>query len=238
MTYFVFNGKSNKEFGLEVAAGKVHSAASPEVERIAVPGRDGDLLVSKNRLNAVEKSFPVNLVNETGLIATNISAISEWLGVLGYHDLTISYDPEFVYRASYLETFSVEETLRQFGKTNITFLCHPIKYYKDGLAKVNLTNGQTLRGKGNVSAKPVIEIRGNGTTTLVINGRKTKLKDIPGTITLDMAANQVYSGNLPAWDKMVRAPEYQKPFLDVGSNKISWDGNFQVSIIPNWGVKI
>ena len=227
MTYFVFNGKSNKEFGLGIAAGKVHSAASPDVERISVPGRDGDLLVSKNRLNAVEKSFPVNLVNETGLIATNISAISEWLGVLGYHDLTTSHDPEFVYRASYLETFSVEETLRQFGKTNITFLCHPIKYYKDGLAKVNLTNGQTLRGKGNVPAK-----------TLIINGRKTKLKDIQSAITLDMAANQVYSGNLPAWDKMVRAPEYQKPFLDAGPNKISWDGNFQVSIIPNWGVKI
>ena len=227
MTYFVFNGKSNKEFGLGIAAGKVHSAASPDVERISVPGRDGDLLVSKNRLNAVEKSFPVNLVNETGLIATNISAISEWLGVLGYHDLTTSHDPEFVYRASYLETFSVEETLRQFGKTNITFLCHPIKYYKDGLAKVNLTNGQTLRGKGNVPAM-----------TLIINGRKTKLKDIQSAITLDMAANQVYSGNLPAWDKMVRAPEYQKPFLDAGPNKISWDGNFQVSIIPNWGVKI
>ena len=114
----------------------------------------------------------------------------------------------------------------------------PVKYYKDGLAKVNLTNGQTLRGKGNVPAKPVIEIRGNGTMTLIINGRKTKLKDIQSAITLDMAANQVYSGNLPAWDKMVRAPEYQKPFLDAGPNKISWDGNFQVSIIPNWGVKI
>lgn len=238
MTYFVFNGKSNKDFGLEVAGGKIHSTSSNDVERVTVPGRDGDLLISKNRLNSVERSFPVNLVNENGLIATNISAVSEWLGVLGYQDLTLSYEPEFVYKATYLETFSIEETLRQFGKTNITFICHPIKFYKDGQTSVNLTNGQNFQGKGNVIAKPIIVIRGNGTTTLTINGRKTKLKDVQNTITLDMQANQVFSGNLPAWDKVVRAPQYQWPYLDPKANQISWEGDFSVSIIPNWGVKI
>ena len=238
MTYFVFNGKSNKDFGLEVAGGKIHSTSSNDVERVTVPGRDGDLLISKNRLNSVERSFPMNLVNENGLIATNISAISEWLGVLGYQDLTLSYEPEFVYQATYLETFSVEETLKQFGKTNIVFLCHPIKFYKDGRTKINLVNGQSLSGKGNVKAKPIIEIRGNGTTIITINGRKTKLKDIQGNITLDMQEKQVFSGNLPAWDKVVRAPQYQWPYLDPKANQISWEGDFNVSIIPNWGVRI
>ena len=59
-----------------------------------------------------------------------------------------------------------------------------------------------------------------------------------GKITLDMQANQVYKDNLPAWDKVVRSPQFQMPYLDYGRNLISWDGNFGVFMIPNWGVKL
>ena len=79
---------------------------------------------------------------------------------------------------------------------------------------------------------------GSGDCTLTINGRKTKLRGVQGKITLDMQANQVYKDNLPAWDKVVRSPQFQMPYLDAGRNLISWDGNFTVSMIPNWGVKL
>lgn len=237
MTTFSFNGKTNTEFGLRVAEGKKISTSGLDVERVAVPGRDGELLISNNRLNSAELSFPVNFVKEKGLIATEVYKISEWLNVEGYKDLTISYDPDFIYRAAYLETFSIEETMRQFGKTTINFMCYPIKYFKDGMQRQNLSNGLALNGKGNVKAKPIIKLTGNGETVLTINGRKTKLKDVQGNIVLDMQSNQVYSGNLSAWNKVVRSPEFVMPFLDPGRNLISWTGNFAVEITPFWGVK-
>lgn len=238
MTTFTFNGKTNTEFGLRVAEGKKISASGLDVERVSVPGRDGELLISNNRLNSAELSFPVNFVKEKGLIATEVYKISEWLNVAGYKDLTISYDPDFIYRAAYLETFSIEETMRQFGKTTINFMCYPIKYFKDGMQRQNLSNGLALNGKGNVKTKPIIKLTGNGETVLTINGRKTKLKDVQGNIVLDMQSNQVYSGNLSAWNKVVRSPEFVMPFLDAGRNLISWTGNFSVEITPFWGVKI
>lgn len=238
MTTFSFNGKTNTEFGLRVAEGKKISTSGLDVERVAVPGRDGELLISNNRLNSAELSFPVNFVKEKGLIATEVYKISEWLNVEGYKDLTISYDPDFIYRAAYLETFSIEETMRQFGKTTINFMCYPIKYFKDGMQRQNLSNGLALNGKGNVKTKPIIKLTGNGETVLTINGRKTKLKDVQGNIVLDMQSNQVYSGNLSAWNKVVRSPEFVMPFLDAGRNLISWTGNFSVEITPFWGVKI
>ena len=183
-------------------------------------------------------SFPVNFVKEKGLIATEVYKISEWLNVAGYKDLTISYDPDFIYRAAYLETFSIEETMRQFGKTTINFVCYPVKFYKQGRTTQKLMNGATLNGLGNVNAKPIITLVGSGDCTLTINGRKTKLKDIQGKITLDMQANQVFKDNLPAWDKVVRSSQFQMPYLDYGRNLISWDGNFEVFTIPNWGVKL
>ena len=238
MTTFIFDGKKNTEFGLRVAEGKKISTSSLDVERVSVQGRDGELLISNNRLNSAELSFPVNFVKEKGLIATEVYKISEWLNVAGYKDLTISYDPDFIYRAAYLETFSIEETMRQFGKTTINFMCYPIKYFKDGMQRQNLSNGLALNGKGNVKTKPIIKLTGNGETVLTINGRKTKLKDVQGNIVLDMQSNQVYSGNLSAWNKVVRSPEFVMPFLDAGRNLISWTGNFSVEITPFWGVKI
>lgn len=238
MTTFTFNGKTNTEFGLRVAEGKKISASGLDVERVSVPGRDGELLISNNRLNSAELSFPVNFVKEKGLIATEVYKISEWLNVAGYKDLTISYDPDFIYRAAYLETFSIEETMRQFGKTTINFMCYPIKYFKDGMQRQNLSNGLALNGKGNVKTKPIIKLTGNGETVLTINGRKTKLKDVQGNIVLDMQSNQVYSGNLSAWNKVVRSPEFVMPYLDPGRNLISWTGNFAVELTPFWGVKL
>lgn len=238
MTTFTFNGKSNTEFGLRVAEGKKITTSSLDVERVSVPGRDGELLISNNRLNSAELSFPVNFVKEKGLIATEVYRISEWLNVAGYKDLTISYDPDFIYRAAYLETFSIEETMRQFGKTTINFVCYPVKFYKQGRTTQTLSNGATVNGLGNVKANPVITLVGSGDCTLTINGRKTKLRAVQNTITLDMQARQVFSGNLPAWDKVVRAPQYQMPYLDVGRNLISWDGDFTVKMAPYWGVKL
>lgn len=238
MTTFTFNGKKNTDFGLKVAEGKKITSSSLDVERVTVAGRDGELLISNNRLNSAELSFPVNLVKEKGLIATEIDEISDWLNVAGYKDLTISYDPDFIYRAAYLETFSIEETMRQFGKTTINFVCYPVKFYKHGRATQTLQNGATVNGIGNISAKPIITLIGSGDCTLTINGRKTKLRAVQNRITLDMQANQVYSGNLPAWDKVVRSPEFQMPYLDAGRNLISWDGSFTASMIPNWGVKL
>lgn len=238
MTTFTFNGKTNTEFGLRVAEGKKISTSGLDVERVAVPGRDGELLISNNRLNSAELSFPVNFVKEKGLIATEVYKISEWLNVAGYKDLTISYDPDFIYRAAYLETFSIEETMRQFGKTTINFVCYPVKYFKDSMQRQNLSNGLALNGKGSVKAKPIIKLTGNGETVLTINGRKTKLKDVQGNIVLDMQSNQVYSGNLSAWNKVVRSPEFVMPYLDAGRNLISWTGNFTAEITPFWGVKL
>lgn len=237
MAYISFDGKKSTDFDLRLINEVEHSSASKDISQVTVSGRDGVLLIDNNRLNPVTKEFPFRISTKSDLTKIG-ERLTNWLSVNGYKDLILSWDSDFVYRAAFLETFSISEILRQFGSVKLNFLCHPIKFYKDGRERLTVSNGQTIQGKGNVNAKPVIIISGNGTTTITINGRQTKLKDIQGGITLDMQTNQVYSGGLPAWDKVVRAPQYKMPYLEPKNNRISWDGNFTVSIIPNWGVKI
>lgn len=237
MGTFTFNGVSSTTHGLRVTSDYVINSTCNDVETVAVPGRDGDLLISKNRLKSVTLELPCTVLSNRKLTDAG-SEISNWLNVDGYRDLTLSWDPDFIYRSAFIETFEIAGLMQQFGKVKLNFLTYPVKFYKQGRTTQNLSNGATVNGLGNVNAKPIITLVGSGDCTLTINGRKTKLKTVQNRITLDMQANQVYSGNLQAWDKVVRSPQFQMPYLDAGRNLISWDGNFTVSMVPNWGVKL
>ena len=237
MGSFTFNGVSSTTQGLRVTSDYIISSTGSDVETVAVPGRDGDLLISKNRLKSVTIELPCTVLSNRKLTDAE-SDISNWLNVDGYKDLTLSWDPDFIYRSAFIETFEIVSLMRQFGKVKLNFLTYPVKFYKQGRTTQTLSNGATVNGLGNVKANPVITLVGSGDCTLTINGRKTKLRAVQNTITLDMQARQVFSGNLPAWDKVVRAPQYQMPFLDAGRNLISWDGDFTVKMAPYWGVKL
>jgi predicted phage tail component-like protein len=236
MGNFTFNGVSSLTHGLRVTKDYIITSTGNDVEVIAVPGRDGELIVSNKRLKSKPIELPCTIKSNKPLSEVAVD-ISNWLLVDGYQDLTLSWDPEFVYKASYIETFEIATIMKQFGTIKLNFLAQPVKYFKDSMQRQNLSNGLSLNGKGNVKAKPIIKMTGNGETVLTINGRKTKLKDVQGNIVLDMQSSQVYSGNLSAWNKVVRSPEFVMPFLDPGRNLISWTGNFTAEITPFWGVK-
>lgn len=237
MGSFTFNGVSSTTHGLRVTSDYIISSTGSDVETVAVPGRDGDLLISKNRLKSVTLELPCTVLSNRNLTDAG-SEISNWLNVDGYKDLTLSWDPDFIYRSAFIETFEIASLMRQFGKVKLNFLTYPVKFYKQGRTTQTLSNGATVNGLGNVKANPIITLVGSGDCTLTINGRKTKLRAVQNTITLDMQARQVFSGNLPAWDKVVRAPQYQMPYLDAGRNLISWGGDFTVKMAPYWGVKL
>lgn len=237
MDTFTFNGTDSSKLGLRVTSDYVINSTGQDIDTVAVAGRDGDLLLPNNRLKSVTIELPCTIMSNRRL--TDVEGdISNWLNVAGYKDLTLSWDPDFIYRSAFIETFEIASLMRQFGKVKLNFLTYPVKFYKQGRVKQTLMNGATVNGIGNVDAKPIITLRGSGDCTLTINGRKTKLRGIQNTIVLDMQANQVYSGNLPAWDKVVRSPQFQMPYLDYGRNLISWDGSFTIEMIPNWGVKL
>lgn len=237
MGSFTFNGINSSQFGLRVTSDYVINSTGQDIDTVAVAGRDGDLLLPNNRLKSVTIELPCTIMSNRKLTDAE-SDISNWLNVAGYKDLTLSWDPDFIYRSAFIETFEVVGLMRQFGKVKLNFLTYPVKFYKQGRTTQTLQNGATVNGIGNVNAKPIITLVGSGDCTLTINGRKTKLRAVQNTITLDMQARQVFSGNLPAWDKVVRAPQYQMPYLDAGRNLISWDGDFTVKMAPYWGVKL
>lgn len=235
--YVQFNGRKSIDLGLHILNEVEHASTHHDIDQIEVPGRDGVLLKDNHRLVPVEKSFPCKLSHSANL-TTAQAAISDWLNVKGWQDMVLSWDLDYIYKASVIEGFEVKEILRQFGKVKFNFLVHPIKYLKTGRNAISLTKGMVVTNPGNVPAKPVLTLRGSGNGTITINGRVTTLENVQRELVIDMDKHLVYSGNLAAWDKVVRSANGAMPSLDVGRNTITWTGNFTLSMMPNWGVKI
>ncbi|WP_028125649.1 distal tail protein Dit [Eremococcus coleocola] len=236
IAYIEFNGVSSSSLGLRIINKVSHESTGWDIETVTVPGRDGDLLLSNNRLKSVVKSFPMRLQPNDNLTKAE-DRISDWLNVLGYKDLKLSWDPKFIYFATVIETFEIEEVLRQFGNLKVNFLCKPIKIYTDSIELKSFSGG-TLENKGNTIAKPIIELVGSGDGVLTINGRQTKLQGVQEGITLDMQRNMIYYSQTAKWNNVVRSEQYQLPYLDLGKNEISMTGSFQMKIAPYWGVKL
>lgn len=235
--YIEFNNKRSIDFDLYIINDLEHISTHNDIEEIVVPGRDGVLLKDNKRLVPVEKSIPFRMKGSRRLTDLQ-TGISDWLNVKGWHNLILSWDNDYIYKASVYNKFSITEVLKNFGALKVDFTLHPIKYLKEGLKSVDLVKGITLSNLGNVKSKPIIMIKGSGNGVISINGRETTLENVQGTLVIDMEKNIVYSGNLPAWDKIVRSDNGSMPYFDLGDNTISWTGDFQLSVIPNWGVKI
>lgn len=240
MAYIKFDGTRSDDIGLILENDMTHISSSRDVETVNIAGRDGSLLIDNNRLNTVEQPFPFIVKPKAKTVGQVSQDIAKWLDVKGYKDLEKSWDDKYIYKATYLETFEVSEVIRQFGRVQLTFLLHPIKYLKDGQKEITVTTGKIINNRGNQVAHPIIKLTGTGDTTITINGRQTKLKGIQGELIWDTERKLVYKGNFTSqWDKIVaESGKYNTPYLDTGNNKITFTGNFTMKMTTNEGDKI
>lgn len=236
-SYFILDGKKSIDFDLVITTDIQYNSTSYDIEQIEVEGRDGVLLKDKHRLKPVEQEIPMKL--KTGGNAHRVAPeISNWLNQKGWRRLEFSWDKDHYYLVSFIEKFSVEEVLEVFGSLKANFLFHPIKFKKSGESQINLINGMTLTNLGNNEAKPKLIITGSGDGVITINNSTLTLKSVQDSLIVDSAKSMVYSGNLAAWNKIVRSASHYMPIFKVGDNKISWTGNFTIACVPNWGDKL
>ena len=92
-------------------------------------------------------------------------------------------------------------------------------------------SGSFVTNPGNVYAEPVITVYGSGSITLMVGMTVIELEGISGSITLNSALQEAYSGTTG----MNSAMSGEFPVLLPGANAISWTGNVtSLKVIPNW----
>lgn len=231
--YMTFdNGKTNRNFHVEIAERPSIPIAEDNVEYIKVPGKDENLTRKdgfNNRQLQVQFSFS-NKTNLIGYIRPFITQLREAKSFYFSDDTSVEYIIKNVIIGD------IEREVRILGKFTVTFVVGPFCYYRN-VSIVDAISIRSFTNMGDYYSKPYIKVTCNGTVTdaqLIVNDLIMKFRTITDFIEIDSEIRKCYKGS-PSNNlgNTVEANDY--PILKPGINNISCSSNItHVYINPRW----
>ncbi len=230
INFFLFNGQSSDSFGIYISGGQTFNSPEKDVESIEIPGRNGNLTISRNRFKNITVSYPTFIRRK---FAENSGAARAWLlGADGYCRLEDSYHPDYFRMAQFSGPLDFDmRFLNYSGEADLAFDCKPQRFLKSGEHPVSCAKGSALVNAWFPSL-PLIKVSGTGAGNLYIGSYTVEILSLDGYVMLDSDTQNAYKDTLNK-NNTISAPEF--PVLLPGINNISWDGGIQaVEITPRW----
>ena len=237
---FTYKGRTSDEMFLKIESGLDFSSPARDINLLAVPGRDGDVVLDNGRYNSVVRTVPCRLfLPENSNIENAVENIHNWLNVdIGYHDFEWSGDSDFVYKALVHESFNTHRVLNKYGRIVLNFRLHPIKYLRSSLTERSVQNNTNIQNPYNIDAKPLIRILGSGNIIIRVAGQELRLRGIAnGGCIVDSETQTITSldGRMTLFDRM---ESYPFPVLRPGNNTITAHNGVQLFITPRLGALV
>lgn len=130
--YFVFNGKKSSDFDVWASGLNIFHSPERRIERIQVPGRNGELLIEDGSFKNVDLEFKDCFIPNH--FSENFTNLSNYLNrQKGYQRLELSWLPD-EYRLAAFHG-DIEATMKNWdgrGKFDLTFNCKPQRFLKSG----------------------------------------------------------------------------------------------------------
>lgn len=227
--YFYYNGIDSREYGIYLTSAIKIGGAQPNVEKISIPGRNGNLLHYDGSYSNV--AFPAECVISGSQANDAIAAIAQWAsGNPGYHRLEFPWEDGF--RMAHVVAGPGIEALADGVRTfTLEFECMPQVFTYDGQQPIVLRESTKLHNKW-MEALPLITIYGLGSCTINIGDKSITTNGMKRTTTLDCELQNAYDSFGDAND-VIYAPEM--PTLPHGDTLISWSGSIsKIEITPRW----
>lgn len=230
--YFVFDGKSSRDFEVFISGNGTFSSPERDVEIISVPGRNGDLTIDGERFNNIKVTYPAFIVKD---FRQNFDAFKAFMGSRhGYKKLADSYHPEYYRLAQFSESINPDmTTLNRAGSFDIVFNCDPRRFLKDGDRSIELTAGGSLNNKTLYTSKPLIRCYGTG--TLTVNGVSVTITSANVYTDIDSEIEAAYKGSTNCNGNVTFGSTYKTfPTLTPGINTIAFTGFSKIEITPRF----
>lgn len=224
--YVIINGVSSKtKTGLAINI--LPPITKPKMRTLIeeIDGRDGDI-ITKLGYSAYDKTIEIGLFGN-GYDVDDIIAFFNQEGTIIF-----SNEPTKYYNFSTLDGFDIDRLLK-FKKASITFHCQPFKYMVDeepisGSDSVEITNN------GNIYAKPILDIKGNGVLDVYLNNTEIFSVNITDEIIIDIENLETYNPNTGALMNRYVTGNISNFVLPIGSSRISVSGNVENIIITKY----
>lgn len=226
--WFSWNGQRCTAFGIHVSEQPPVTIPSERVSFTDVPSRPGSLTTLEG-----DDVYDDMILTATCFIENlnNLTAISNWLK--GSGKVTFANRPEGYYQARVVNQIPFEKILRGNPHRSfaVNFRCKPFLYLNNSPTITITSSGTFITNPGSVYSEPIITVNGSGDITLIIGMTIVELSGVNGSITLDSALQEAYSGFTSLNSQM--SGEF--PHLLPGQNAISWMGNVSsLTIQTNW----
>lgn len=229
--YVVINGVSSlTKNGLAIKELPPISKPSIRTNTETIDGRDGDI-VTRLGYSAYDKTIEIGLFGNY-----DIDDIISYFNQSG--EIVFSNEDDKYYRFEILNQIDFDKLVK-FRTANVVFHCQPFKY-EVGETPVTLSSGNnTVTNKGNIYAKPILNIEGTGTISVSLNGNQVFSIDMSNTseITIDIEKLEAYDPNDNTLLNRIVTGDYDDFKLNSGSNTINLSGTItsaNISMYSRW----
>ncbi len=230
INFFLFNGKSSSDFGIYISGDQTFNAPEKDEESIEIPGRNGNLTISRNRFKNITVPYSAFIRRK---FSSNSDAAKAWLlGPEGYCRLEDTYHPDCFRMARFVGPLEFDmRFLNYSGETTLVFDCKPQRFLKSGEQALSCSSRESLFNPGFPSL-PLIKVSGTGSGTLHVGAYTVELLELDGYVMLDSDTQNAYKDTLNK-NSTISAPKF--PVLQPGENTIAWDGGVTaVEVTPRW----
>jgi phage-related protein len=235
---FYIDGIDARTIGIFLQKPIEFSAPVPIVEKVSVPGRNGNLVYETGAYeNRTAKA--VCYCIDTDEVEMKIRAANKFLfSKSGYRRLETSDDPYHFWLARVSSGARLEQRMGRLAPFEISFDCKPQRFLKSGEVEISFSNSEMEEGayiynQTGFNAKPIIEVSNSGAGILEVGNYTVEIGDSAGSpVYLDCESQNAYAGyrNL---NMHIKSLEF--PVLVPGENTISVSGLLgAVTVIPRW----
>ena len=246
--YLIYNGINSREYGVFISGTGVYDAPQRDIETVAVPGRNGEVIFDNGRFMDIDVIYPCYIPRGFEQKFQEFKAAI--MADTGFHKLEDTYNPEY-FREGYVVGPITPETgpLNRSGKFDLTFRCKPQRYLVSGQRTVNFTTTGDIINPTRYPARPLIQISGakNGSGMLDFTNGKNNYNvlfndNVTGTMYLDSETGNAYYENtsggsvrrVPLNNKILTQPS-GFPQLLGGTTRIAISGDVtRIAVLPRW----
>ena len=230
-----FGRQSNNDFNVVVSGEDTWRKPTAKVERVSVPGRNGELVISSGAYENVSITYHCGITSDFDAYYAEL--VNYLMSLNGYQRLEDSYHPDF-YRMAAFESIGDPALIKgyQAGQFDITFNCKPQMFLKIGetAKEYNYSaNTQYIMNPTLHDAKPLLRVWGTGSFTI---GHDTVTITQCDTYTdLDCELEDAFKGATNC-NGYVQLSGDHFPVIPGGRQGISFGANTitKIRIIPRW----
>lgn len=232
VNFFVFNGESSLDHGLYVGGQGTFNAPQRDVTKVAIPGRNGDLIKDNGRWLNISVPYNIVIMDD---FKYNADEVRAWLcEPESYARLEDTYNPDFYRLARLAESIDFSTSaFNKTGKATVIFDCKPQRFLKSGEALVQQTKNMMIFNPTRYASKPLIRVTCAGSGTVTVGLFTITLSDISTYVDIDCETQDCFAGTTSLNNKVTLSDGF--PVLMPRGNMISWTGDVTgVSIAGRW----